>query len=482
MEYPESEFASTTEKNGPHTDVFDEHKLFDKETSGTGITPVGREWLRIALDPFCDEVERCPGFPDPKGGQSLVYPVRRTITVKKPDLLVGLDPLGSWDCHISMTGLLSTHELNKGILLNAKDTPNFQLGSSSSVPKGKIGSVMITSVLTGEPTSVDIDPGKTMVDNRTSVQALSPIIVDPSTGDAENDFLERGRFREIARGIEVVNVTPMLTRGGSVTVYDTQAAPEQYIINPFAGVSNTGAQCHMTRAPPSLVGDAMLYNGARQWNAELGAYQIATFSDLDLKAPQPHHGDFFLSGADVVVGGTSLALAPVLHISPFVAPGDTRTYTIQVSPTSTKGLYFTGLSKETVLVVNLRSLLEVFPTIDQEIAMLAATPSPEYDPVALQMYHKVARAMPPAVPVRENAFGDWFRKVVAKIGMFTPKVLRITKKAMMAAMPQLRPLDKLIDKGIGRVDFRMKEFDQENKRRAVKKKRKKARKKPKKRR
>jgi len=78
--------------------------------------------------------------------------------------------------------------------------------------------------------------------------------------------------------------------------------------------------------------------------------------------------------------------------------------------------------------------------------VVLATPSPEYDPKALEAYSIALQDMPVGVPVAENGIGDWFSGVVNKISNVVGNIAPMASKAL-AMIPH--PKAQLVSKGLG---------------------------------
>jgi len=88
------------------------------------------------------------------------------------------------------------------------------------------------------------------------------------------------------------------------------------------------------------------------------------------------------------------------------------TNTVKKSPFNHSGAFFTGLSKQDVLVINAVWYIERFPTVEQTDLMLLSYPTPPIDRVALDVYSYLAGVMPVGMYQRANGFGDWFKDAV----------------------------------------------------------------------
>jgi hypothetical protein len=81
----------------------------------------------------------------------------------------------------------------------------------------------------------------------------------------------------------------------------------------------------------------------------------------------------------------------------------------------TSGAFFTGLSPQTTLQVNVKMLIEVAPGPGSALVTVAK-PSPVYDPLALELYSRAINEMPVAVPASMNPAGEWWSGVLSTIG------------------------------------------------------------------
>jgi len=79
------------------------------------------------------------------------------------------------------------------------------------------------------------------------------------------------------------------------------------------------------------------------------------------------------------------------------------------------GAIFTGLNYQTTLSITWIVDIERFPNeLDTDLVVLA-TPSPCYDPRALEAYSLIMQDMPTGVAFAENGLGDWFMEAVSRV-------------------------------------------------------------------
>jgi len=231
-----------------------------------------------------------------------------------------------------------------------------------------------------------------------------------------------GYWRIVGVGLEVVNTTAQLYKGGSVVVYKSPAPFQRSLcIVPFVGNFN----CSSSTMPPTNVADATLYPNSKTWAAEDGCYLIATQNTIgnDYVSPVPGIGSLITpsSFTDLDTG------AGWAGYFPYFDPPDDDNVPIQSSlstnlPFDISGAIFTGLNVNSSLTITARYYIERHPTIaDPDLLVLARTPAP-YDPIALEIYSRAMSELPVGVPVGENPMGEWFNDVISAVANWAPKI------------------------------------------------------------
>jgi len=87
------------------------------------------------------------------------------------------------------------------------------------------------------------------------------------------------------------------------------------------------------------------------------------------------------------------------------------------------GAYFTGLSYETTLQLNVIYYIERFPSQQDSDLVVLARHSCRQDCVALDLYSEIVREMPVGVPQRMNGLGEWFADAVSSAADYISPVL-----------------------------------------------------------
>lgn len=326
----------------------------------------------------------------------------------------------SWDCHIAMipdlfrsvtnaTGVLATTSLSQTSCF-----PNYVSGVSSNTVGGGLAYAISDG---GVPTYTGVGAA--------NVSSLSPWAH------------VTGRSRIVGCAFEVHNVTETLYRSGSVITYRTATGREFDALG-MTATSNTAigvnARTVVQRiylrksTPPSTEAEAILIPSSRQWGAEKGCYVVCVLDDVEATyrtwdtMGRLYTDPFAYSASLPTAPANCLVLSPTMYTSNAGADV-TPTYTFQSFDTFLRqsGAYFTGLSPQSKLKLNVKWLIACQPDIEDPLLPLAM-PGPPRDDLALEIYSRAAEALPAGVPVAENGAGDWFRSVLGTVADVAPMV------------------------------------------------------------
>lgn len=376
--------------------------ILDKMEKNHLLSPSGKDWLIQAVDPFHDLPIRPTGLPDTNSTASVIQCVKLQATITCP---VGITS-GNWDCHISNTpwwveepgsGPYGNPGRN-GINFGAAFAPNaYQVAGGLSISSAPAGQSTLFGVPSGDPAST-----------LGTCQTLSL----PTT------YFD-GPSRVISAGFEVYNTTAEIYKQGGVTCYRMEQPVGGDYTAPLylnGGTATAALQNVVSIRPrkdrPGTIANAQLLTGSRSWKAEEGAYCVLAMNDVyvpeTLAVPIVYDIVSDDYNSHKLFGLTQSATSPNL---PSVQP-----VYLNQAKFSTTGAYFTGLSLQTTLNVFFNVYVERFPLPSQNPDLVVlAQPSPQYDPVALELYSRIMNDMPVGVPVRENGLGQWFVDAVSNI-------------------------------------------------------------------
>jgi len=413
-------------------------RVLDGFASATGISECGKTWLLNAVDPMHDRQTKLEGYPDTCNSASLVQRVKQSFTITAP---TGTAAAG-WDLQVINTPFLNT---------------NFFYGSQTAL--GSVYSNTLTSnVLVQDPSlgNIPFNYGglsfmaapstfEMSLGNVSSVASSSPTLAYIKSNPLP-DIYSQGTCRVIANAFEICNTTAELTVQGSVAAY-RQAIPDydtatSYQYAGLAGAPTTGYFSSQSTlvipSPPTTIGQAMLLPGTRQWKAKEGSYVVSALSSDTI----PTQDEIFTQPLIIQnpsVGSDPKLYSPIGAVSGANLSGPTPIFAGKDNfwtKFDQAGCYFTGLSPSTTLQVTWIVDIERFPTEQQADLVVIATPSPRYDPMAIQAYAHIMQDMPTGVTFAENGLGDWFMSAVGKVRDIVMPIIR----PLAAANPKLGAL------------------------------------------
>jgi hypothetical protein len=233
---------------------------------------------------------------------------------------------------------------------------------------------------------------------------------------ASNHYTD-GSHRIIGLAFEVVNTTPALYRGGSVTCWRQTADPVGNYMNAVDALGDPAADYHdmvFSRAPPPTVDDAMLLRDTVQWPAEQGAYVVSSQTgwDNEFVIPQSKYQIIDGAGAQACYDSRGNTFTGITNYA--VGNADWSTVDCPMNNSNTEfsncGAIFSGLQEQTTLRINWRFIVERTPSLSEPDLVVLTSPSPAYDPVAYEFYSHARRLMPVGVPLNENFMGTWFKE------------------------------------------------------------------------
>lgn len=237
-----------------------------------------------------------------------------------------------------------------------------------------------------------------------------------------------GTYRLIATGVEVVNTTAALYKGGAVTCYRSPC-PKSQISLRAANVGNEVEKMTYFSAPvgvlpPSTQENASLYPNSRTWGAEDGVYLVGAMNSTEIPYFTPSPG---ISGLISPTSVTQMESGSGwIGYMPRILVGDVTT-NADLSAASTiwpwdiSGCIFSGLNENSTLQVTVRYYIERHPSIaEPDLLVLSRTPCP-YDPIIQEIYARSMHELPVGVPVGENPLGEWFNEVLDAVSTWAPK-------------------------------------------------------------
>lgn len=246
------------------------------------------------------------------------------------------------------------------------------------------------------------------------------------------------QIRTVSLGFEVHDVSPMLDKQGSISVYRVNEPPRS-VYGVFGTSPATSFPHDYLGGVPSNLSELTLNPTFRTWELEHGTYCVALPS---------HNNDYhaFLRSNFVLqipIGfGTDTCI-----FTNVVSSSDTVSW----SPLLSVGAMSSRLTSSTLsYVVDFRQVVEMIPSVGSP-TMLYANTAPEYNSQFLKLYKRMLLSIPPGTKVGNNDSGDWFRFIANAARTLAPLVVnalppQLKTVAALAAPLANHALDKLEQK------------------------------------
>lgn len=355
------------------------------------ITPAGRDFLKESLDPFMDvPLKKLSGWPDVEAGNSVVRCIKQQTTISAPS---SVTPGNNWDCAVVMWP--------------------WDKSLSMTTTTGRAN-----NILTVDLTTPTVSHGGVQMYGAASPMSLNTMFTEILDQITLGSDYTQGVGRLIGMAYEVHNTTADLYKQGSVTsgciMTQSRTSSTFDVYDQAANTFMTSTSGVPMRSPPSTLAELTVLPGSRTWEAREGVYAVARFHSAE---NPPFNSDYvqpYLMEDD----DDTTNLEAVTFPRPFAVGSPAFAYASPTSHLHPKHLtvsWFSGLSYATTLQVNTVHYYETFPYTNENAILVLATPSAEYDPVALEIYSKALSNMPCAVPVHENFQGQWWADVVESI-------------------------------------------------------------------
>lgn len=356
-----------------------------------GVTPQGRKFVLQCADPFHDYDMDLVGMPDSTGGRSYINNIRREIPVTATGL--GLGANDTWDAHIAT--MPQVFKANVGC---------------DSGEVNQFGLISLPGPLHNPP---PVESPLVACCVKTGTATFDPTVAGAIyTGVPVPELIQlQERSRVVGWAYEVWNTTAEIYQQGSVTDYRIDA-PATLCGDFWDATAGAAGMVSITTMeadlPPTTQAAAKQINGVTRKASE-GSLVTCTRDRYDSKITAGQNMGLVLRdrGSYTIATGKTQC---------FVNPANAVVIDNQDLPLcfdteyNRSGSYYSGLSPSTSLLVVLHMFIEVFPT-PGDIAMGITSPSPPLDDRAFEALSIIQTKLLPGYPVRENAAGDFFRKV-----------------------------------------------------------------------
>lgn len=375
------------------------------------ISVAGQSYIDTALDLFKDSQggNPCIGYPDMAARNIVVQKIRKTMVISRPASV----PAGStWDCHIvnkQCNNVIPTYSYNGG-------NQNVYIKANPQVNTGNYGGIMVFA----GPANV----------------ALGQADIVANLGLDSSYFNADTSGRVIGKAHEVCNTTNKLNAQGNVVVYQKPTCPydEASSTISFTDAADATVYGNLTTFIDfdglGIPSELLNLPKSKQWSAIDGVYQTCVMnSTVNTPGTDRQFAIAFRDGKVAVPGLYATQLLYDVVNATTKATSVPFTSWPLISPFNESGCYFQGLSSETTLQLTGCWLFESTPSRSQLSLTTLTHISPPFDACALELYSKLAHALPSGVPFSDNGAGDWIQYVAEAAEVMGVPGAKVIKKA-----------------------------------------------------
>lgn len=408
-----------------------------------GLSKDGRDWLTNSLDPFHDVPVALNGIPDGDFGDTVVQTIKKKVSITAPPSANG----GRFDVHIFSLPILSGPEPQSyggpyppaagvAVELAGNGLLEGSFGLAVNSQPFPLATVVAIAVPAGQRTFPRYDPSTPNSNGLPLAGTNIPVWYELNAIDGDTD--PGGMSKLISGGFEVHNDTAELYLGGNVTTYCAPQSTTEYLTayDPPNGGGHIPTNVAIMRGVPSNVSDATFYPNSRSWGAKEGCVVPFFLSNHEGFMASTIQAPCFRTNDTAFTGGTGQIDHPVIG-AVIVTGSPLTTSNCRHAPMQTVGAYFTGLTNETVLTLDVRYTVERRPASTNRVLMSLASPTALLDRKALDLYDEIRRNLPVGAPVEWNESGKWWQTVLSKVG-----------PAVKAVSPFLPPSLQMLGRGV----------------------------------
>lgn len=396
------------------------------------LTPDERGYFIACTDLFHDTQYNVNGRPSASTQLQNTVVLNLTQTLKATDFPGVTDV---WDVNIFSLPFITSQ-----ILQSTTDT-GFTIEPALVAAFPTVGGV--TSV--GGPTGANLDLFSVGAANVKTLNANTAIF--PGWTASSDVPIARGYYQLLSAGMEIINATPELYRGGNVIRYRIPTQGRSVPLSIYDITSPTYSawpilprenfRCYPL--PPGSAAFASQYPDSIIDEAVEGSYQMHTLQDSV--------SDFYVTGNERVcftsptpaIPGTANSLISAsifqsgIDYDPPLVRGDFDIV----------GSYFTGLPLQSILTIRYRVVLSQVPSSSDAYLVSLAKMSPPMNDELDMLISKVQNEFLPGIRAGMNPGGEWWKDVVKSLGKVAKSAGKSAlKTALSVGMQQAESIAK----------------------------------------
>lgn len=348
-----------------------------------GCTDQGKAWFETVTDPFKDKPMKTEGYPDTVATASVVSRVHYTESLSRPSSV----PAGNnWDANIILNNIVSFHSVGN-VQFNAQRSLDVVGAIGAAGPRGGLE-------MYAGPTGVTLGGGH--------FQKNMPL---------GNEFMV-GTFRVLGMAFEIHDTTAEIEKQGSLVCYRMSSlnnSDHSSSINCFSSASPAQYGAIVQNKSGNFFQSsqsAALQPFSKIWEAKHGCYCVATMNSQTNQPIEVENVATYTVDTTSPTGAYGSAMSvDANNILNILQP-------TAATPFNYSGAMILGANSNSVFRVDVIYLVERFPNaVSDPVLATLATPSPAYDPCAIELYSRIARELPVATKVGNNDAGDWIASI-----------------------------------------------------------------------
>lgn len=374
-------------------------RILDKLVASKQASPEAVQAMLNLVDPFPDSALEAVGWPDASGCPSVSFVDREEISISAP-----AGTTSSWNFHVAFSPYI-TDTLQLGALFDWLPDGTISGGGTFA------GTRNLWNVFTWKDGDQPPDPTGTAPVYRSAVKDSVPV---------------NSMVRVCATGVEAVNTSTALYRGGYQYAYRTKARarPVAYTAPVTAGSATPMSARYSTayNAPPKAPVDIVNMANTFSGSAESGCVVVNTPQDFATNQYEMNGPRF-----DLISGSAY------------------TTYTARqygyAAYWNNAGIFVTGLAPQATFTLRFRTFLEASPLDVSSVTAALSKPGVAHSPVIEEIIAGILRDMPAGFDYRENPFGEWFMKILDTVANVAP--------AIGTALSPIFPPAAMLGQGVG---------------------------------
>lgn len=412
------------------------NRVLAQQQAANGLSSYGAAFLAKAMDPFHDCPLKVNGIPDQSIGKSIIREFTSMLTISRPDTF---SAASTWEVQISSLPLGAPVHTCWGLQDNYQ---TLGLGTATSITTAGLLTVQDANQQANQgvvnPIQLCFRQGAstqanakwwpdTNVENKT-FQTAANTVARYSGLDIPFSYSTKltSPWRLVASAFEVVNTTTAQFKNGVCTVYRATYEKDGLKQNRFfansARTTIFRSEVNLAQLPFNEVLSTLNIDGALQWGAEEGCYVVVPLDPQEM-ASWNNGGD----RTPLVFTNNSNYGSPHNVLCPTAAQVNDGAGALNFPPpniltaSETCVAHFTGLSPETTLQLKVKWVIEAIPDINDYDYYIANEMAP-YDPVAMELYAHLVRALPAGCMVKDNPNGEWYARVMYMLADISAEV------------------------------------------------------------